>query len=75
MSEFFMMQGIINLSSFVEIFSTANLVASSIFAITESEPIIHKFKGSGIRPENFKGNIEFENVNFHYPCRPENKVQ
>lgn len=38
------------------------------------EPKIDSFSESGYKPEKITGNLEFENVFFNYPSRPDVKV-
>ncbi|XP_072967585.1 ABC transporter B family member 11-like [Typha angustifolia] len=43
---------------------------ASIFAIIDRESKIDSSRDDGIVPENVRGDIEFQNVSFRYPSRP-----
>lgn len=49
-------------------------VAKKIFEILDTKSAIDVFESKGKKPGNFKGDIEFENVHFSYPTRPEAKI-
>ncbi|KAK6491454.1 ATP-dependent translocase ABCB1-like isoform X1 [Huso huso] len=55
-------------------FASARGAAHKIFHIIDSEPKIDSFSDSGYKPDHIKGNIEFRNVHFTYPSRPDTKV-
>ncbi len=48
--------------------------AKQIFDLIETESKIDSSKSNGKKIENFNGEIEFQNVNFNYPQRPDFKV-
>ncbi|KAI3920894.1 hypothetical protein MKW98_015882 [Papaver atlanticum] len=50
--------------------SKARTSAASIFKILYSEPKIDSRNNMGITLDNVKGDIDFDNVNFRYPTRP-----
>lgn len=58
----------------IQSFASARGAAHKIFHIIDSEPKIDSFSDSGYKPDHIKGNIEFRNVNFTYPSRPDTKV-
>lgn len=45
--------------------------AKSVFGVVDREPPIDSFNEGGEKLEEVKGNIEFENVSFNYPTRPD----
>ncbi|KAM9308064.1 ATP-dependent translocase ABCB1-like [Gastrophryne carolinensis] len=58
----------------IEAFATARGAAFGVFAIIDEEPKIDSFSTAGHKPDKIKGDIEFRNVTFTYPSRPEVKV-
>jgi ATP-binding cassette, subfamily B (MDR/TAP), member 1 len=54
----------------VEAFAKASSAARKIFQTLQRIPAIDSFDPSGAKPET-KGNIEFRNVSFIFPSRPE----
>ncbi|KYO26617.1 hypothetical protein Y1Q_0019108 [Alligator mississippiensis] len=58
----------------IEAFANARGAAYAIFNIIDNEPQINVFSEAGYRPDNIKGNLEFHNVYFNYPSRPDVKV-
>ncbi|CAG9998253.1 unnamed protein product [Clonostachys byssicola] len=55
-------------------FTRAISAANELFALIDRESEINPFSKSGIRPEQVTGAIEFKNVHFAYPARPDNPV-
>ena len=58
-------------------YSKAKNAFSSIFTILDAKTELDPFKEANegkIEPNNIKGKIEFRNVNFAYPTKPEQKV-
>ncbi|KAI3864925.1 hypothetical protein MKW92_005942 [Papaver armeniacum] len=51
-------------------FSKARISAAFIFKILHSEPKIDSSNRMGITLDNVRGDIDFSNVNFRYPARP-----
>ncbi|KAI3894635.1 hypothetical protein MKX03_016799 [Papaver bracteatum] len=51
-------------------FSKARTSAASIFKILYSQPKIDSSNTMGITLDNVRGDIDFKNVNFRYPARP-----
>ena len=49
-------------------------IAAKVFAIIERKPKIDIWMEGGIRPEVVRAEIEFKNLDFSYPQRPEVKV-
>ncbi|XP_044151513.1 ATP-dependent translocase ABCB1 [Bufo gargarizans] len=58
----------------IESFSNARGAAYTVFTIIDSEPKIDSFSTKGFKPDKIKGDIEFRNVKFNYPSRPEVQV-
>ncbi|XP_043921481.1 ATP-dependent translocase ABCB1-like [Protopterus annectens] len=61
-------------SPHIEAFSIARAAAYSIYEIIDSKPSIDSFSEEGYKPDNIKGTVEFKNVHFNYPSRPDVKV-
>lgn len=55
----------------VEAFAKASSAARKIFQTMQRVPTIDSLDSNGEKPNNIKGNIEFKNVSFIYPSRPE----
>ncbi|KAM5156859.1 ATP-dependent translocase ABCB1-like [Mantella aurantiaca] len=58
----------------IEAFATARGAAFSVFQIIDSEPKIDSFSTVGHKPDKIQGDIEFRNVKFTYPSRPDVQV-
>ncbi|KAM7540114.1 hypothetical protein Aperf_G00000027533 [Anoplocephala perfoliata] len=57
----------------IEFFASATRAAASIFSIIDRVPIIDVM-GEGETLDSFAGKIEFKNVSFFYPSRPDIRV-
>ena len=55
----------------IENFSKATAAAQKIFQTIYRIPSIDSLSDQGDRPKDLDGNIEFNNVSFIYPSRPE----
>lgn len=55
----------------IENFSKATAAAQKIFQTIYRIPSIDSLSDQGERPKDLEGNIEFKNVSFIYPSRPE----
>lgn len=66
--------GVSQSSSFASDSSKAKSAAASIFAIIDSKSNIDPSDESGRKLENVKGEIEFHNVSFKYPLRPDIQI-
>lgn len=62
--------GIAQSSSLIPDATKARTSASSIFEILDGKSKIDSSDESGIKIEDFKGEIEFQHVSFNYPTRP-----
>lgn len=47
---------------------------SFLALLSAQEPQIDSSSNAGYKPDNIKGNLEFQNVYFSYPARPDIKV-
>ncbi|XP_051957191.1 bile salt export pump-like [Xyrauchen texanus] len=58
----------------LEAFASGRGAATIIFETIEREPEIDCLSEAGYKLDNVKGDLEFHNVTFHYPSRPEVKI-
>uniref|UniRef100_A0A8C2XQ30 ATP binding cassette subfamily B member 1 n=1 Tax=Cyclopterus lumpus TaxID=8103 RepID=A0A8C2XQ30_CYCLU len=58
----------------IETFSSARGAAHKVYSIIDHKPIIDSYSEAGFKPDSITGNIEFKNIHFSYPSRPEIKV-
>ncbi|KAF4020014.1 hypothetical protein G4228_011670 [Cervus hanglu yarkandensis] len=58
----------------IDAFANARGAAYAIFAIIDNDPKIDSFSERGHKPDNIKGNLEFKDVHFCYPARPDVKI-
>jgi len=52
----------------------AKSATSAIFKLVDSESEIDSYSTEGIKLDNIRGQIEFQNVEFHYPTRPDTPI-
>ncbi|NXW35425.1 MDR1 protein, partial [Phaetusa simplex] len=55
-------------------YGKARMSAQRIFQLLDRKPLIDSYSEEGEKLSNFEGNIEFRNVHFIYPTRPEVQV-
>ncbi|XP_057588764.1 phosphatidylcholine translocator ABCB4 isoform X3 [Hippopotamus amphibius kiboko] len=58
----------------IDAFANARGAAYAIFAIIDNNPKIDSFSERGLQPDNIEGNLEFKDVHFSYPARPNVKI-
>ncbi|XP_077454041.1 ATP-dependent translocase ABCB1-like [Stigmatopora argus] len=58
----------------IQSFSGARGAAYKIYSIIANKPTIDSYSESGFKPDSINGNLEFKNVHFTYPSRPDVKV-
>ncbi|XP_051532212.1 bile salt export pump-like [Myxocyprinus asiaticus] len=58
----------------LEAFASGRGAATIIFETIEREPEIDCLSEAGYKLDKVKGDLEFHNVTFHYPSRPEVKI-
>jgi ATP-binding cassette, subfamily B (MDR/TAP), member 1 len=59
---------------YLSIISSARAAASEVFKIIDRKPAIDSASNEGRKLESLDGNIEFQNIGFHYPSRTEIQV-
>uniref|UniRef100_A0A8C6V1U9 ATP binding cassette subfamily B member 1 n=1 Tax=Neogobius melanostomus TaxID=47308 RepID=A0A8C6V1U9_9GOBI len=52
-------------------FASARGAAHKVYSIIDRVPTINSYSEEGFKPDNIKGNIEFKNIHFCYPSRPD----
>ena len=62
------------LGPFFSTLFTAQAAAFEVYQIIDRVPVIDSSSTTGARPAELKGDIEFSNVSFNYPSRPDIKV-
>ncbi|KAM6314849.1 LOW QUALITY PROTEIN: ATP-binding cassette sub-family B member 5 [Aegotheles albertisi] len=55
-------------------YGKARMSAQRIFKLLDRKPLIDSYSEEGEKLSNFEGNIEFRNIHFVYPTRPEVQV-
>ncbi|KFO56227.1 Multidrug resistance protein 1, partial [Corvus brachyrhynchos] len=58
----------------IEAFASARGAAYTVFNIIDNEPQIDSYSETGYKPDHIKGNLEFKNVYFNYPSRPDVEI-
>uniref|UniRef100_A0A8D2NMS6 Phosphatidylcholine translocator ABCB4 n=1 Tax=Zosterops lateralis melanops TaxID=1220523 RepID=A0A8D2NMS6_ZOSLA len=58
----------------IEAFASARGAAYTIFNIIDNEPQIDSYSEAGHKPDHIKGNLEFKDVYFNYPSRPDVEI-
>ena len=62
---------IVQMAPRIQAFTSCLAAAQKIFQTLRRVPSIDSFDEGGEKPEHIEGNIEFKNVSFVYPSRPE----
>lgn len=63
-----------NALPFVTAVSTAIGAASTVFSVIDRIPNIDPYSYKGLTPHSFVGHVNFEDVRFSYPARPQVEV-
>uniref|UniRef100_A0A667YLB0 ATP-binding cassette, sub-family B (MDR/TAP), member 4 n=1 Tax=Myripristis murdjan TaxID=586833 RepID=A0A667YLB0_9TELE len=58
----------------IQSFASARGAAHKVYNIIDNKPSINSYSEDGFKPDSVKGNIEFKNIHFSYPSRPDVKV-
>ncbi|CAH4028431.1 unnamed protein product [Pieris brassicae] len=58
-------------ASLMNTFGSAKGAGAQIFQTLDNVPTINPILNTGIKPNDFRGDIEYKNVVFHYPSRPD----
>ncbi|GAV06617.1 hypothetical protein RvY_16576 [Ramazzottius varieornatus] len=61
-------------SPHLAVIATAKGAAATVFEVIDSVPNIDAYSESGLKPQQCHGKIEFRNVKFRYPTRPDVQV-
>ncbi|GAB6020134.1 hypothetical protein CHUAL_002862 [Chamberlinius hualienensis] len=59
---------------YIEAFSQARAAAASVYEVIDRIPPIDSSSTEGLRQEKVEGNIEFDDVHFNYPSRPDVRI-
>ncbi|XP_027868031.1 ATP-dependent translocase ABCB1 [Xiphophorus couchianus] len=58
----------------IQTFASARGAAYKVYSIIDHNPAIDSYSQTGFKPDFIKGNIEFKDIHFSYPSRPDVKV-
>ncbi|XP_053743936.1 ATP-binding cassette, sub-family B (MDR/TAP), member 4 [Synchiropus splendidus] len=58
----------------IQSLSSARGAAHKVYHIIDNTPNIDSYSDAGYKPDSVKGNIEFKNIDFTYPSRPDVKI-
>ncbi|KAF3691922.1 Multidrug resistance protein 1 [Channa argus] len=58
----------------IQTFASARGAAHKVYSIIDHKPSIDSYSEEGFKPDSIKGNIEFKNIHFNYPSRPDVKI-
>ncbi|XP_076019746.1 ATP-dependent translocase ABCB1-like [Genypterus blacodes] len=61
-------------SPHIQSLASARGAAHTAYSIIDSVPSIDSSSDAGFKPDSIEGNIEFKNIDFSYPSRPDVKV-
>ncbi|XP_059052145.1 ATP-dependent translocase ABCB1-like [Achroia grisella] len=59
------------LQTLIVVFGVASGAGAQIFNLIDNVPTINPLKSVGVTPKSSEGNIEFKNVVFNYPSKPD----
>ncbi|XP_041649046.1 ATP-binding cassette, sub-family B (MDR/TAP), member 4 [Cheilinus undulatus] len=58
----------------IQTFASARGAAHKVYSIIDHQPNIDSYSEEGFKPDYIKGDIEFNNIHFTYPSRPDVKI-
>ncbi|XP_035989699.1 ATP-dependent translocase ABCB1-like isoform X2 [Fundulus heteroclitus] len=58
----------------IQAFASARGAAYKVYNIIDHNPTIDSYSETGYKPDVIKGNIEFNDIHFSYPSRPDVKI-
>ncbi|KAM7420780.1 hypothetical protein PAMA_015143 [Pampus argenteus] len=58
----------------IQSFASARGAAYKVYSIIDHQPCIDSYSDAGFKPDSIMGNIEFKNIHFNYPSRPDTKI-
>lgn len=58
----------------IQTFSSARGAAHKVYSIIDHQPSIDSYSKEGHKPDFIRGDIEFKNIHFNYPSRPDVKI-
>ncbi|XP_070692316.1 ATP-dependent translocase ABCB1 [Pempheris klunzingeri] len=58
----------------IQTFSSARGAAHKVYSIIDHKPNIDSYSDAGFKPDSIRGDIEFKNIHFSYPSRPDIKI-
>ncbi|XP_008429877.1 ATP-dependent translocase ABCB1 [Poecilia reticulata] len=58
----------------IQTFASARGAAYKVYSIIDHNPTIDSYSQTGFKPDFIKGNIEFKDIHFNYPSRPDVKI-
>ncbi|XP_054477289.1 ATP-binding cassette, sub-family B (MDR/TAP), member 4 [Anoplopoma fimbria] len=58
----------------IQTFASARGAAHKVYSIIDHNPTIDSYSEAGFKPDSIQGNIEFKNIHFSYPSRPDFKI-
>ncbi|KAE8288797.1 Multidrug resistance protein 1 [Larimichthys crocea] len=58
----------------IQTFATARGAARLVYSVIDRNTLINSYSEDGYKPDNIRGDIEFKNISFCYPSRPNIQV-
>ncbi|XP_044065307.1 ATP-binding cassette, sub-family B (MDR/TAP), member 4 isoform X1 [Siniperca chuatsi] len=58
----------------IQTFASAQGAAYKVYSIIDHKPSIDSFSEAGFKPDSIRGDIEFKNIHFSYPSRPDIRI-